>query len=97
MAVLNSRSGLGTGRASTGSLSASAGGFDTQMGALQWGGELGRIGYFGSVTTMRTDRFLDQVSLDNLHNSGRFARGFGRADVRISDRDSVRLHAMGGG
>jgi hypothetical protein len=97
VAVLNSRSGLGTGRASTGSISASAGGFDTQMGALQWGGEAGRIGYFGSVTTMRTDRFLDQVSLDNLHNSGRFARGFGRADVRISDRDSLRLHAMGGG
>jgi hypothetical protein len=97
VAVLNSRSGLGTGRASLGSISASAGGFDTQMGAVQWGGELGRVGYFGSVTTMRTDRFLDQVSLDNLHNGGRFARGFGRADVRISDRDSVRLHAMGGG
>ena len=97
VAVLNSRSGLGTGRASTGSVSASAGAFDTQMGAVQWGGELGRVGYFGSVTTMRTGRFLDQVSLDNLHNSGRFARGFGRADLRLTDRDTVRLHAMGGG
>ena len=97
VAVLNSRSGLGTGRASLGSLSLSAGGFDTQMATLQWGGERGRVGYFGSATTMRTDRFLDQVSLDNLHNGGRFARGFGRADVRVSDRDTVRVHAMGGG
>jgi outer membrane cobalamin receptor len=97
VAVLNSRSGLGTGRASLGSLSVSAGGFDTQMATLQWGGERGRVGYFGSATTMRTARFLDQVSLDNLHNGGHFARGFGRADVRVSDRDTVRVHGMGGG
>jgi outer membrane cobalamin receptor len=97
VAILNSRSGLGTGRGSSGSVSASAGGFDTAQGAVQWGGERGRAGYFGSVTTMRTDRFLDQVSLDNLHNSGRFARGFGRADLRLTDRDTLRLHAMGGG
>ena len=96
VAVLNSRSGLGTGRGSSGSMSASAGGFQTAQGALQWGGERGRVGYFGSVTTMRTDRFLDQVSLDNLHNRGRFARGFGRGDVRLGDRDTLRIHAMGG-
>lgn len=97
VAVLNSRSGLGTGRASTGSVSLSAGGFDTQLATLQWGGERGRLGYFASTTAMRTARFLDQVSLSNLHNSGRFARGFGRADLRVSDRDTVRAHVMGGG
>ncbi|MGE0123334.1 MAG: carboxypeptidase regulatory-like domain-containing protein [Vicinamibacterales bacterium] len=96
VAVLNSRSGLGTGRASTGSVSLSAGGFDTQMATLQWGGERGRVGYFGSATTMRTDRFLDQVSRDNLHNGGRFARGFGRIDLRLTDRDTIRAHVMGG-
>ncbi len=63
VAVLNSRSGLGTGRASSGSVSLVGGGFGTAQGALQWGGERGRLGYFGSVTTMTTDRFLDQVSL----------------------------------
>ena len=39
---------------------------------------------------MRTDRFLDQVSLDNLHNGGYFGRGFGRFDVALSDRRTLR-------
>lgn len=96
VAILNSRSGLGIGRPFSGSVAVTGGGFSTSQGAVQGGGEQGRVGYFGSVTTLRTDRFLDQVSLDNLHNGGAFGRGFGRADVRLSGRDTLRLHAMGG-
>lgn len=96
VAVLNSRSGHGTGRLLTGSLSATVGGFDTAQGSAQVGGERGRVGYFGSFTAMRTDRFLDQVALDNLHNAGHFARSFGRVDVRLTSRDLLRVHAMGG-
>ena len=97
VAVLNSRSGVGTGRPLTGAASTVVGGFDTVQGSLQLGGERGGIGYFGSLTTMRTDRFLDQVTLDNLHNAGHFARGFGRLDVRLSDRARLRVNGMGGG
>jgi outer membrane cobalamin receptor len=97
VAVLNSRSGRGTGRPLTGAVAIAGGGFNTAHGSLQLGGERGRVGYFGSLTTMRTDRFLDQVSLDNLHNRGHFARGFGRLDVAISDRSHLRTHVMGGG
>ena len=97
VAVLNSRSGRGTGRPLTGAVSIAGGGFNTAQGSLQLGGEHGRIGYFGSMTTMTTDRFLDQVSLDNLHNRGHFARGFGRVDFAIDDRTHVRTHVMGGG
>jgi hypothetical protein len=97
VAVLNSRSGLGTGRSLTGAVSAAAGGFGTAQGSAQLGGERGRVGYFGSFTTMRTERFLDQVSLDNAHNAGHFARGFGRVDVTLDDRTHLRAHAMGGG
>jgi outer membrane cobalamin receptor len=97
VAVLNSRSGRGTGRPFTGAISAAGGGFNTAQGSLQLGGERGRMGYFGSLTTMRTGRFLDQVSLDNLHNAGHFARGFGRVDVALSDRAHLRTHVMGGG
>jgi hypothetical protein len=96
VAVLNSRSGVGTGRPLTGSLSGVLGGFNTGQGSLQAGGERGAMGYFGSFTAMRTDRFLDQVSLDNLHNHGLFARGFGRVDAALSDRSRLRVNAMGG-
>lgn len=96
VAVLNSRSGLGTGRRSTGSVALAAGGFGTTQATAQWGGEHGRAGYFASATALDTERFLDQVSLDNLHNAGHMARGYARADFRLTDRDTLRLHAMGG-
>jgi hypothetical protein len=97
VAILNSRSGRGTGRPLTGAVSVAAGGFRTAQGSLQLGGERGRYGYFGSVTTLTTDRFLDQVSIDNLHNRGRFARAFGRIDAALTERTHLRVHAMGGG
>jgi hypothetical protein len=96
VAVLNSRSGLGTGRGFTGAVSVAGGGFGTGQGSVQIGGERGRVGYFGSVTMLRTDRFLDQVTLDNLHNGGHAARGFGRLDLRLDDRTQLRTHVMGG-
>lgn len=97
VAILNSRSGRGTGRPVTGAISVAGGGFRTAQGSLQLGGERGRYGYFGSLTAFRTDRFLDQVSLDNLHNQGHYGRGFGRVDVALNDRTQLRAHVMGGG
>lgn len=96
VAILNSRSGLGTARRLAGSVSGAVGGFGTSQVSTQGGGEYGRVGYFGSTTAMRTDRFLDQVSLDNLHNSGQFARGFSRVDIKLAERHTVRMHVMGG-
>ena len=78
------------------SLTLSASGFGTWHGAIQGGGEHGRVGYFASATAMQTDRFLDQVSLDNLHNGGGFGRAFGRTDVRLTDGQVLRAHVMGG-
>ncbi|HWI18042.1 MAG TPA: TonB-dependent receptor [Vicinamibacterales bacterium] len=97
VAVLNTRSGRGTGRPLSGALSLAGGGFRTGQGSLQLGGEQGRVGYFASATSMRTDRFLDQVSIDNLHNSGYFTRAFARMDVALTDQSQFRAHAMGGG
>jgi hypothetical protein len=96
VAVITSRTGLGIDRRLAGDVMASTAGFNTWNGAAQMGGDRGRLGYFGSVTAMRTDRFLDQVSRDNLHNAGRFARGFGRIDFQATDRDMLRFHGMGG-
>jgi len=94
--VITSRSGLGASRPLTGDATLAAAGFGTWHASAQGGGERGRIAYYASATTMRTDRFLDQVSLDNFHNSGAFGRGFGRVDLRLSDTQTVRAHVMGG-
>jgi len=96
VAVVTSRSGLGIGRRLAGDVLLEGSGFNTWHGAAQFGGGGERIGYFGSVTAMRTDRFLDQVSLDNLHNAGGFGRAFMRADIVASERDMLRVHGMGG-
>ncbi len=96
VAVVSSRSGLGVGRGLAGDVLLARAGFDTWQASAQAGGERGRAGYFGSVTGMTTDRFLDQVSLDNLHNGGAFGRGFGRVDLRLSGHDFLRFNGMGG-
>ena len=94
--VITSRSGIGSQRWLTGEGAVAASGFNTWHASVQGGGQRGRVGYFGSATSMRTDRFLDQVSLDNLHNEGGFGRGFLRADVRLSNAQTLRAHLMGG-
>jgi hypothetical protein len=96
VAVITTQSGLGLQRAFSGDTTFTAGGFRTVQNTTQVGGQRGHVGYFGSATVMRTDRFLDQVSLDNLHNAGGFGRAFGRVDTMIGDRDLIRVHAMGG-
>lgn len=96
VAVVTTRSGVGVGRRLTGDVLLERAGFDTTHLAAQFGGGSDRAGYFASITAMRTDRFLDQVSRDNLHNAGAFGRGFVRADFTLSDRDTLRVHAMGG-
>lgn len=96
VAVVTTRSGLGTQRAFTGELSLRAAQFDTVQSGLHTGGHISRIGYFGTVTGMRTDRFLDQVSIDNLHNAGSFGRAFARIDSMFDGGDLLRVYAMGG-
>ncbi|MCC7123293.1 MAG: TonB-dependent receptor [Acidobacteria bacterium] len=94
--VVTSHSGAGSGRPMTGEATISGGGFGTWQGAAHAGGERGPLGYFLAATTMRTERFLDQVSIDNLHNDGAFARGFARIDARLPGARMLRAHVMGG-
>lgn len=96
VAVVTSRSGLGLGRRAAGDAVVALAGAGTRQAALQVGGGSDRAGYFVSFTTMRTDRFLDPISRDNLHNAGGFGRGFARVDLALSSRDVLRLNGMGG-
>lgn len=96
VAVISSRTAAGSGRRLFGSAEVSGGRFDTLQGLAQAGGERGRWAYFGSVYSMKSHRFLDQVSLDNLHNGGNAERAFFRLDGDLGAGDRLRFNAMAG-
>jgi hypothetical protein len=96
VANITTISGTGTGKAFTGSISASAAGFDTLDQVTQVAGEKGKFGYSASLNTLKTHRYLDQVSLDNLHNGGHSTRGFFRLDYTPSEKNILRLNLMAG-
>jgi hypothetical protein len=97
VANVTTKTGLGTGRKVAGSISASAAGFDQAGVVAQASGELSpRLGYTVSYTAMKSNRYLDQVSLDNLHNGGHSQRSFTRLDWNASGRDVFRFNLMAG-
>lgn len=96
VASITTKSGLGTQRKFTGDSQVSAGSFNTLQNITQVGGETGKFGYFASINLSKTNRYLDQVSLDNLHNGGNSERGFLRLDYQLSERDSLRFNVMAG-
>ncbi len=96
VANVTTRSGMGSGRVLGGSAMVSGSEFSTMQGLLQLAGERGRWGYSGSVNTMKTQRYLDQVSLDNLHNGGNLERGHLRVDYQPSGRDTLRWNMLTG-
>jgi outer membrane receptor for ferrienterochelin and colicin len=58
--------------------------------SLTVGGRLGaRAGLRVGVSATRSDRFLDPIHPDNLHNSGAQSSTFGQFDVAASSRDRV--------
>jgi len=96
VAVVTTRSGAGVGRPIAGDVTVTRAGFGTSQLAAQAGGGTRTTGYFVSGTAMRTARFLDQISRDNLHNDGGFGRLFGRGDFSPSPATRLRVNAMGG-
>ncbi|MGE0393618.1 MAG: carboxypeptidase regulatory-like domain-containing protein [Vicinamibacterales bacterium] len=96
VAVVTTKSGAGVGRPLAGDVTLSGAGFGTSQVAAQAGGGTASAGYFISGTAMRTSRFLDQISRDNLHNDGGFGRLFFRGDVAPSPATRLRVNAMGG-
>jgi hypothetical protein len=93
---VNTKSGLGTDRRFTGSTAFSAAGFDTIGQVTQFGGQSKRFGYSGLINTMKSNRYLDAVSLDNLHNGGHSTRGFLRLDYQASEKDIFRVNLLFG-
>jgi hypothetical protein len=96
VAAITTRSGYGSGRRFGGTTSLQGGGFDTLSQTTSMFGESGRFGFSGNVTTNKSNRYLDSVSLDNLHNGGNSQRGFARLDFMKSERNTFRLNVMAG-
>lgn len=96
VAHITSRSGLNSGRKFFGSQEVAGAQFDQLSSVTQAGGETGRFGYFTSVSLQKSNRFLDQVSLDNLHNGGNAERGFVRLDYQLGSADFLRVNLMAG-
>jgi hypothetical protein len=96
VANITTKSGLGSQRRLTGSVALNAARFDTLGALAQAAGESGRFGYSASANLQKSNRYLDQVSFDNLHNGGNSERAFLRLDAQASAVDTLRLNLMSG-
>lgn len=93
---VNTISGLGAGRLFRGSTAIEAAQFQTLGQVTNFSGEKGKLGYSGLLHTRKTQRFLDSVALENLHNGGNATRAFLRLDQQASRRDALRWSLLGG-
>ncbi len=97
VAQVTTKSGIGSGRKLGGAwMLSGAEPFDTASTLLQAHGERRGFGFSTSANLMKTGRYLDQVSIDNLHNGGGSGRVFARLDWAASPRDQLRVNLMGG-
>ena len=93
---ITTKSGLGFGRKFAGQTMVSAAGFGMLSQVTSVAGENGNFGYSATINTLKTNRYLDAVSLDNLHNGGNNERAFLRLDWIPNSRDVFRLNAIAG-
>ncbi len=96
IANIATRSGMGTARRFGGSTLLNAAQFDLLSQVTHVSGEAGHFGYSAVVNTSKTNRYLDSVSLDNLHNGGNNQRAFARLDWHPGALDVFRLNLMAG-
>jgi hypothetical protein len=88
---LTTKSGLGAGSPKTEVVVGGSKFGTAEAGASVSGGSQ-TFGYFGSINGSKSDRFVDPVNFDNLHNHGNTARGFLRLDTQTPDsKSSLRL------
>jgi Carboxypeptidase regulatory-like domain len=92
---LSTRSGLSSGTVH-GEAFLGASRFSTYEGGASVGYGTDSFGIFASVTGSESDRYLDPVNFDNLHNQGDTARGFVRLDWVPDPSDSLRFSVLAG-
>ena len=96
VANITTRSGFDANGDVFGHLELGGGRFDTLTSAAQVGGAAGKLGYFASISGVKSHRFLDSPSLTNLHNGGNAERAFTRLDYQADEKTFLRFSAMTG-
>jgi hypothetical protein len=93
---LTTKSGLGAG-ALKGNVRVGAARFGTYDAGVSAGAGSDTFGAYGSIDGSKSNRFLDPVNFDNLHNHGDSERGFLRLDAATPDGiDALRLTGIVG-
>ena len=93
---LTSKSGLGTPGGFEGNFNVGAARFKTFEEGFAARGCTDTFGYFVTAAGSSSDRFLDPVNFQNLHNVGDTGRIFTRFDQMLSDQDTLRFSISGG-
>ena len=97
-AVVNitSKSGLGAPGGIEGDVSMGVSRFNTTELGFSVRGCTDTFGYFVTGGGSQSDRFLDPVNFENLHNHGTTGRLFSRFDWVFTNNDTARFSASGG-
>lgn len=92
---LTTKSGLGSGGVK-GETFVGASRFSTEEGGASVGYGTDTFGLFASVNGSKSDRFVDPVNFDNLHNGGNTGRGFLRLDWAPDSSNTFRVTMLAG-
>ncbi|WLT30532.1 TonB-dependent receptor [Geothrix sp. PMB-07] len=93
---LTTKSGLGAANGFEGEASFGAARFQTFEAGFNARGGSASFGWFVSGAASESDRFLDPVNFENLHNHGKTGRAFSRFDWILGSADTLRFSVSGG-
>ena len=93
---ITSKSGLGTPGGFEGEASLGGARFSTFETGVNLRGGTEAFGYFVNGAASSSQRFLDPVNFQNLHNQGRTGRISARFDWILSPKDTLRVALSGG-
>ncbi|MFZ1377735.1 MAG: TonB-dependent receptor [Geothrix sp.] len=93
---VTTKSGLGTPNGFEGEASIGVARFRTAEAGFNARGGTAAFGWFVSGAASESDRFLDPVNFENLHNHGRTGRLFSRFDWILGSQDTLRFSLSGG-
>lgn len=93
---VTTKSGLGTPNGFEGEASFGVSRFRTAEAGFNARGGKDASGWFVSGAASESDRFLDPVNFENLHNHGKTSRLFSRFDWILGSQDTLRFSMSGG-